>query len=188
MADSAVVSEQIFAIPENIIIREDTDGKEYDNHLLASPETGIARIKLANNWEYDLIDEEAHRSDFLCWLRNPSRAAWALCLPYDLHGEKRSFFPDFLIVRNDPTVGYVVDVLEPHGNQYADNLPKAKALAEYAQHEPRLGRIQLIHKFTDAGGNRFVRLELTDMAVRDAVLHANTDDELNNIFRNYSVS
>lgn len=188
MADSAVVSDQIFAIPENIIIREDADGKEYDNHLLASPETGIARIKLANNWEYDLIDEEAHRSDFLCWLRNPSRAAWALCLPCDLHGEKRSFFPDFLIVRNDPTVGYVVDVLEPHGNQYADNLPKAKALAEYAQHEPRLGRIQLIHKFTDAGGNRFVRLELTDMAVRDAVLHANTDDELNNIFRNYGVS
>lgn len=187
MADSTEVSEQIFAIPENITVREDPDGKEYDNHLLASPETGIAKIKL-NGWEADLIDEEARRPDFLCWLRNPSRAAWALCLPYDMNGEKKSFYPDFLIVRNDPRVDYVIDVLEPHGNQYADNLPKAKALAEYAQNETRLGRIQLIHKTTDAGGSSFIRLDLTDIAVRDKVLHANTDDELTNIFRNFGTT
>ena len=185
MADSAVVSEQLFAIPESIEgIREAPDGKEYDNHLLVSPETGIAKIKL-NGWEDELIEEESRRSDFLCWLRNPSKAAWALCLPYDKDGEKKPFYPDFLIVRSDPTVDYVVDILEPHGNQYADNLPKAKAMAEYAKNEERLGRIQLIHKMSDAGGNRFVRLDLTDIAVREKVLHANTDDELTNIFRNY---
>ena len=184
MADSAVVSEQLFAIPENISVREDPDGKEYDNHLLASETTGIAKIKL-NGWEADLIEEESRRSDFLCWLRNPSRAPWALCLPYEMNGEKKSFYPDFLIIRSDPTVDYVVDILEPHGNQYTDNLPKAKALAEYAQNETRLGRVQLIHKTTDAGGNRFIRLDLTDIDVRDKVLHANNDDELGNIFRNY---
>ena len=90
-----------------------------------------------------------------------------------------------MIIRSDPTVDYVVDILEPHGNQYTDNLPKAKALAEYAQNETRLGRVQLIHKTTDAGGNRFIRLDLTDIDVRDKVLHANNDDELGNIFRNY---
>ena len=184
MADSAVVSEQLFAIPENITVREDPDGRDYDNHLLASDKTGIARIKL-NGWEADLIEEESCRNDFLCWLRNPSRAAWALCLPYDMHGEKKSFYPDFLIVRSDPMVDYVVDVLEPHGNQYADNLPKAKALAEYAQNETRLGRVQLIHRTTDASGSRFIRLDLTDIIVREKVLHANTDEELNSIFRNY---
>ncbi|MBR7033200.1 MAG: DEAD/DEAH box helicase family protein [Clostridia bacterium] len=187
MADSAVVSEQLFAIPENIVVREDPDGKEYENHLLASQETGIAKIKL-NGWEADLIEEESRRNDFICWLRNPSKASWGLCLPYDMNGEKKSFYPDFLIVRSDPIVDYVVDVLEPHGNQYADNLPKAKALAKYAQEETSLGRIQLIHKTTDAGGNRFIRLDLTDIAVRDKVLHANTDDELNNIFSNYGFS
>lgn len=185
MADSAVVSEQLFVIPESIEgIREAPDGKEYDNHLLVSPETGIAKIKL-NGWEDELIEEESNRNDFLCWLRNPSKAAWALCLPYDKDGEKKPFYPDFLIVRSDPTVDYVVDILEPHGNQYADNLPKAKAMAEYAKNEERLGRIQLIHKMSDAGGSRFVRLDLTDIAVREQVLHANTDDELTNIFRNY---
>ena len=110
MADSAVVSEQLFAIPENISVREDPDGKEYDNHLLASETTGIAKIKL-NGWEADLIEEESRRSDFLCWLRNPSRAPWALCLPYEMNGEKKSFYPDFLIIRSDPTVDYVVDIL-----------------------------------------------------------------------------
>ena len=159
MADSAVVSEQLFAIPENISVREDPDGIEYENQ------------------------EESKRTDFVCWLRNPSRAAWALCLPYDIGGEKKSFYPDFLIVRSDPSVDYVVDILEPHGNQYADNLPKAKALAEYAKAEDRLGRIQLIHKSTDAGGNRrFLRLDLTDISVREKVLRANNNDELNNIF------
>jgi type III restriction enzyme len=187
MADSAVVSEQLFAIPENIIVREDPDGKEYDNHLLASPETGIAKIKL-NGWEEDLIEEEARRSDFLCWLRNPARASWALCLPYDMNGEKKSFYPDFLIVRTDPAVDYVVDILEPHGNQYADNLPKAKALAEYAKNEDRLGRIQLIHKTSDAGGSRFIRLDLTDIAIQEKVLRANNDEELTNIFANYGFS
>lgn len=184
MADSAVVSEQLFAIPENISVREDPDGKEYDNHLLASETTGIAKIKL-NGWEADLIEEESRRSDFLCWLRNPSRAPWALCLPYEMNGEKKSFYPDFLIIRSDPTVDYVVDILEPHGNQYTDNLPKAKALAEYAKNEDRLGRIQLIHKTSDASGTHFIRLDLTDIAVRDKVLHADRDEELENIFRNY---
>ena len=182
MADSAVVSEQLFAIPENISVREDPSGLEYENHLLASPDTGIARIKL-NGWEAALIEEESNRIDFVCWLRNPSRAAWALCLPYDIGGEKKSFYPDFLIIRRDPAVDYVVDILEPHGNQYADNLPKAKALAAYAKAEERIGRIQLIHKASDAGGNnRFIRLDLTDIIVREKVLHAMSNEELDHIF------
>lgn len=182
MADSAVVSEQLFAIPENIYVREDPEGKEYENHLLAAPDTGIAKIKL-NNWEADLIEEEARRLDFVCWLRNPAKASWALCLPYDINNEKKSFYPDFLIVRSDPVVDYVVDILEPHGNQYADNLPKAKALAAYAKEETRIGRIQLIHKTTGAGNkSRFVRLDLTDLAVRDKVLRAVSNEDLDHIF------
>ena len=182
LADSDIVSEQIFAIPENISVREDPEGKEYENHLLASETTGIARSKL-NGWEADLVEEESRRSDFVCWLRNPARASWALCLPYEIGGEKKSFYPDFLIVRSDNELDYVVDVLEPHGNQYNDNLPKAKALAEYAKKEDRIGRIQLIHKSSDAGGvSHFRRLDLTNLTVRDKVLQAMNNDELDHIF------
>ena len=183
LADSDIVSEQIFAIPENITVREDPDGIEYDNHLLASETTGIAKIKMGSSWEPALIEEESRRSDFVCWLRNPARAPWALCLPYTIAGEKKSFYPDFLIIRSDPDLDYVVDILEPHGDQFADNLPKAKALAEYAKKEDRIGRIQLIHKNTGAGSvSQFRRLDLTDLAVRDKVMRANNDDELKNIF------
>lgn len=182
LADSDIVSEQLFAIPENISVREDPNGTEYENHLLASETTGIAKIKL-NGWEASLIEEESRRADFVCWLRNPARAAWALCLPYGIGGEKKSFYPDFLIVRSDPEMDYIVDILEPHGNQYADNLPKAKALAEYAKREDRIGRVQLIHKSTDAGGtSRFRRLDLTDLTVREKVLRAVSSDELDHIF------
>lgn len=182
MADSSVISEQLFGIPENICVREDADGIAYENHLLASPDTGIAKIKL-NGWESAVIEKESHRPDFICWLRNPAKAAWALRLPYVIRGEIRSFFPDFLIVRRDHELDYVVDILEPHGDQYVDNLPKAKALAEYAQNENRIGRIQLIRKTSDGGrDDQFVRLELTDMAVREKVLKAVSDDELARIF------
>lgn len=69
------------------------------------------------------------------------------------------------------------------GGQYADNLPKAKALAAYAKAEERIGRIQLIHKIAGAGSkNRFVRLDLTDIAVRDKVLRAVSNEELDHIF------
>ncbi len=187
MADSAVVSEQLFAIPENISVKEDSDGIEYENHLLVAPDTGFAKIKL-NGWEVALIEEESRRADFVCWLRNPSRAAWALCLPYDVNGEKKSFYPDFIIIRRDSVLDYVIDILEPHGNQYADNLPKAKALAEYAKVEERIGRVQLIHKVTDAGGNRFARLDLTDITVRDKVLRAMSNDELDHIFYTDGIS
>ncbi len=180
LADSDIVSEQIFTIPENIVIREDADGKEYDNHLLAAEKTGVAKIKM-NGWETELIEEESKRSDFVCWLRNPA-GSWGLCLPYDKGGEKKAFYPDFLIIRNDPSIGYVIDILEPHGSQYSDNLPKAKALAVYAKKEDRLGRIQLIHKTATANGQKFIRLDLTDIDNQESVLHANTDDELTNIF------
>lgn len=184
LADSDIVSEQIFAIPENIVIREDADGKEYTDHLLAAEKTGVAKIKM-NGWETELIEEEEKQSDFVCWLRNPSKASWGLCLPYDKGGVKKGFYPDFLIVRqyiSGGDVKYVVDILEPHGNQYADNLPKAKALAEYAKKEDRLGRIQLIHKTATATGSKFIRLDLTDRENQEKVLLANTDDELSNIF------
>lgn len=185
MMDSTEVSEQNFTIPERITIKMEPDGNEYSNHLLAEENTGVARIKL-NGWEAALIKEESMQDDFVCWLRNPAKASWALCLPYVVNGETRAFYPDFLIVRNDSHLGYVFDILEPHGSQYADTLPKAKALAEYAQRENRFGRIQIIRKTNDAGCGKLIRLDLTDFSVRNKILHANNDEELNNIFANNS--
>ena len=37
-----------------------------------------------------------------------------MCMPYEMKGEIKAAYPDFIIVRNDSVLGYVIDILEPH--------------------------------------------------------------------------
>ncbi len=181
IANGDVVSKHSFSLPEIINVRVDEDGKEYYDHLYAD-ENGLAKIKL-NGWEAGVLEEEAQRPDFVCWLRNPSKARWALCIPYELDGVTKPMYPDFLVVRRDEDGGYVVDILEPHGADWKDNLGKAKGLAQYAEEEPLIGRVQLIRQSKDpAGKPRFKRLDFSKGAVRDRVKKAINTDELDHIF------
>lgn len=136
-----------------------------------------------NSWEAGVIEEEEKRPDFVCWIRNPSRASWALCIPYEIDGEIKPTFPDFIIVRKDPVSEYVIDILEPHNPDFKDNLGKAKGFAEYARQNPGVGSIQLIRMSKDAAGkDRFRRLNMYRSAIRDKVSHAVNTDELDHIF------
>lgn len=183
VADGDTVSKHNLTLPEVIQARVETGGKEYYDHLFAD-DNGISVCKL-NQWEDGVLQEEARRSDYVCWIRNMSRASWALCLPYQMGNETKAMYPDFLIVRSDPNTnaGYVVDVLEPHSPDFDDNLAKAKALAKYAEDEPQIGRVELIRQRTDtAGKKRFLRLNMAKGMVREKVLHAMSSEELNHIF------
>ena len=184
IADGDIVSKHNFILPETISAKVDKDGKKYYNHLFAS-EDGTAVIKL-NSWEDGVLQEEQKRDDFVCWLRNPPRQSWSLRIPYTKDGETKETFPDFIIVRRDLELGYVIDILEPHNPEFKDNLGKAKAFAQYAEAEPRIGRIQLIRMGKDAAGNnRFKRLDMAKGAVRNKVLEAINNDELDHIFDTY---
>ena len=182
VSDSDLVTKHNFMLPETISVKSDPDGKRYDNHLFAL-EDGTAQIKL-NGWETDLIEEESKRPDFVCWLRNPPREKWALCLPYEIVGETKATYPDFIIVRSDPYTGYVLDILEPHGSEYKDNLGKAKALAKYAQDEKRIGHVQLIRREKDSltKKDRFIRLDMSKAEIREKVLKAVSTDEIDHLF------
>ena len=181
IANGDVVSKHSLSLPESISIRVDENGKEYADHLYVD-EKGFIKIKL-NTWEAGVLEEETKRPDFVCWLRNPSQARWALCIPYEMDGVTKPMYPDFLIVRRDESGGYIIDVLEPHGEQYADNLGKAKGLAQYAEDEPLIGRVQLIRQSKDPAGNlRFKRLDFSQGAVRDKARKAINTDELDHIF------
>src|SRR6185437_3442325 len=118
-----------------------------------------------NNPETGVLEEEIARKEVLAWLRNIDRKPWALCVPYDVDGEWRSMYPDFLIVRNEK--GHlVVDLIEPHTISLADAPAKAAGLAKYAaQHADKFGRIELI--LLDGTSKR--KLDLTDETVRDRV-------------------
>ena len=182
VSDGDVVSKHNFRLPETIQVPHEAGGKEYKDHLFVNETTGTAKLKL-NGWEVDLIAEEEKRPDFVCWIRNPSRASWALCIPYEIDGEVKPTYPDFIIIRKDELTGYVIDILEPHSPDFKDNLGKAKGFAEYARQNPGVGRIQLIRMSKDAAGkNQFKRLDMYRTSIRDKVSHAINTDELDHIF------
>lgn len=180
--NSDEVTKQLFQLPFEAVFPMDRDGRVYENHLYADSH-GQARIKL-NSWEEAVINAETEREDFVCWMRNPSRKSWALCVPYNMGLEVKKMFPDFLIVRKAENGSCLVDILEPHGDQYEDNLPKAQALARYAKDPTnvRVARVQMIRVTTEHGVKRLRRLDLTKLAVREKVERAMTNIELDHIF------
>ena len=181
VSNGDVVSKHNFRLPETISLPHDINGKDYEDHLFVD-DHGKARINL-NNWEEGVLIEEQRQPDYVCWLRNPPRKPWSLCIPYEMGGEQKPAYPDFVIVRKDSDEEYVVDILEPHDPTRIDNLGKARGFAEYARQNPGVGRIQLIRMAKDAvGHNRFKRLDMAMSAVRDKVSHAMTNDELDHIF------
>ena len=182
VSDGDIVSKHNFRLPETIQVAHEDGGKEYSNHLFVNANTGTAVMKL-NGWEEGVIAEEEKNPEFVCWLRNPSRKSWSLCIPYEMDNETKPAYPDFIIVRKDAISGYVIDILEPHNPEYIDNLGKAKGFAEYARQNPGVGRIQLIRMAKDISGkNRFKRLDMSMSAVRDKVSRAINNDELDHIF------
>jgi type III restriction enzyme len=181
IADGDLVSEHNFTLPETINARLETGGKIFTDHLFAD-EDGKATIKL-NGWEEGVLEEERRRSDYVCWLRNQVRQSWSLRIPYEIDGVTKATYPDFVIIRKDDELGYVMDILEPHNAGYKDNLSKAKAFAMYAKAEPRIGRIELIRTGKDAAGKeRFKRLDMAKGAIRQKVLSVINNDELDHIF------
>lgn len=182
VSDGDIVSKHNFRLPETIQVAHEAGGKEYSNHLFVNANAGTAVMKL-NGWEEGVIAEEEKNPDFVCWLRNPSRKSWSLCIPYEMDNETKPAYPDFIIVRKDAVSGYVIDILEPHNPEFIDNLGKAKGFAEYARQNPGVGRIQLIRMAKDISGkNRFKRLDMSMSAVRDKVSKAINNDELDHIF------
>ena len=183
--NSDLVAKLNFTLPQTLAIKLDQDGIIYQNHLYAD-EKGESRIQLDSSWEVDVLNEEFKRADFVCWLRNFKRSPWALCIPYEQNNEIKAMYPDFLIVRQEED-SYVVDILEPHDPSRTDNLGKAKGLAEYAKQELKIGRVQLIRK-TKGLSSKFVRLEMNDSNVREKVLRAMTNEELNHLFEVYGIT
>lgn len=123
-----------------------------------------------NGWESTVVNTEIARSapEFVAWYRNPSRATTAaLRIGYPIAVDQwSSLQPDFLVIsrRDDGTLGAAI--LDPHGDQFADSLPKLHGLARYAEHfGEHFLRIEAI---TDTASG-FRVLNLLDQATRGAV-------------------
>lgn len=181
VANGDIISKHNFTLPEVISAKIDKRGDIYKNHLFADSE-GNACIKL-NEWEKGVLQEEEKRNDFVCWIRNFDRQTWSLRIPYEMDNSIMTAYPDLIIIRKDPELGFIMDILEPHNPEFKDNLWKAKGFAEYAKEELRIGRIELIRTAKDAvGKTRFRRLDMGKGIVRDKIISAINNEELDHIF------
>lgn len=151
-------------------IRE-ADGNErllprYEKHLLCA-EDGLFPEDFNSSWERDVLQLELQRSGAIAWYRNPSRATQdSLGITYADGDATKILRPDFLFFAQLPDGKVVADIVDPHGIQFSDSIPKLKGMAAYAEaHRDEFRRVEAVAKVGDA----FRVLDLTEATVRSAV-------------------
>ena len=177
------VSEHSWILPNTIYLPKGEEQWEDRKHLFVDQE-GKALFPL-NNWEKEVIIEAEKDPDFVCWLRNQDRKPWALCIPYMMNEKVHPFYPDFIIVRKDGHGGYLLDIVEPHKKD-EDNIPKAKAMAKYAQEaEGNVERFEMTRKY----GDRMLRLDFANSAISHYLSEATKYDDnyLDDLFKEYGI-
>lgn len=149
------------------------DGSEeplprFDRHLLCDQD-GLFPGDF-NSWEAKVVANELKRSGTIGWYRNPARASQdSLGITYEDGGETKVLRPDFIFFARLPDGTIAADIVDPHGVQFADSLPKLKGLAEYAEeHGAHYRRIEV---FAQVDGKARV-IDLTEPSSREVVRKA----------------
>lgn len=171
----ATAAAEAIIAPETIEVRKESP--MWTGHLYVD-ERGKFGWK-AGTWESAVMEQEAKRrdhkgarSEYAGFLRNVPRKAWALCVPYGSENGE-AMYPDLLIFRKVKGK-VVVDLLEPHGDHFADAVAKAQGLARYAaSHGDLFGRIEVIRVV----GDQIQSLDLQNTRIRTKVLQMTTPEQ-----------
>ena len=159
-------------------VRE-ADGKEvklprFEKHLLCD-EDGLFPENF-NSWEDKVVLAELQRPGSIAWYRNPARASQdSLGVTYEDGGAIKIVRPDFIffVQRQDGSIA--IDIVDPHGHQFGDALPKLRGLAKYAEQNPSVyRRLEVVAQV----GSQFRTIDLTEPSTRAAVLDAENVKEL----------
>ena len=146
----------------------------FEKHLLCD-EDGLFPVSV-NSWEERVLSIELSRKDTIGWYRNPSQASQdSLGVTYEDGSETKIVRPDFIFLVELPNGTIAADIVDPHGTQFSDALPKLKGLASYT--EANDGIYRRIDAVAQIGGAYRV-LDLTEASVRAAVGSAETVVEL----------
>lgn len=177
---TATPNEVPWHLPDSIDFRRKPADPIWDRHLFVEG-NGQFRVELGT-WEAGVLKEELANENVVGWLRNVDRKPWSLEIPYDTGGDVRPMFPDLVVVRKKgPSLE--VDILEPHDPSLSDNVEKAVGLARFAQkHGALFGRIQLIRKHSNAGGEHYARLEINQASTIKRLLPMTSNPQLDDLF------
>jgi len=142
----------------------------YSNHLLCD-ENGDYPAEL-NDWEAEVLETESKRDGFRFWYRNPQQAGQSsLGIAYLDGDEFKIVRPDFIFFALGGDGEVVADVVDPHGLQYEDALPKLKGLALYAEsHVGAFRRMESVARVK--AKDKLRRLDLKSADVRSAIAAA----------------
>ena len=118
------------------------------------------------------MNAELQRAGTLGWYRNPSRASQdSLGIIYAEGEETKIVRPDFVFLGQLADGSVVADIVDPHGMQFGDAMPKLKGLSRYTEaFGDQYRRIEAVAKI----GDKFRVLDLTEPSTRAAVAAATT--------------
>ncbi len=152
-------------------------GKTWPKHLYIADDKKFRQALRPD--EAETIERELGSQEVIAWLRNTDRKPWALCVPYEVSGEDKPMYPDFLIVRSlDGEL--LVDIVDPHSIHLSDAAAKAAGLAKFAaEHANKFGRIELI--MLDGKSRKAV--DFTNEVSRRKFLGIKSPDELRRLFQ-----
>jgi hypothetical protein len=140
----------------------------YVQHLLCDDDGNFPED--FNSWEGEVVKAELARAGTVGWYRNPSRASQdSLGVIYEESGSPKIVRPDFVFFARLPDGTVAADIIDPHGIQFGDAIPKLKGLADYADaFGSQYRRIEAVAKI----GDKFRALDLTEASTRAAVAAA----------------
>lgn len=137
----------------------------FSSHMMCG-EDGQFPAEL-NSWEREVLDMEMKRKGFVAWYRNPARSSReSLGAAYTEAAQTRIVRPDFIIFSKQTDGTIAAAIVDPHGTQFSDSIPKLQGLAAYAEkYAGEVRRVDSIAKI----GDKWRVLDLADAAVRAAV-------------------
>jgi type III restriction enzyme len=155
------------------------DGSErplpkFEKHLLCAND-GLFPEDF-NSWEGDVLRCELQRAGTIAWYRNPSRASQdSLGITFEVGDGTKIVRPDFIFFAQSSDGTIIADIVDPHGIQFSDTIPKLKGLAKYAKtHLNAFRRVEAVAKI----GDNFRVLDLTEAVVRLAIESATSANTL----------
>lgn len=146
----------------------------FEKHLLCDDDGTFPES--FNSWEDKVLSVEMDRPETVGWYRNPARASQdSLGVTYEDGSEIKIVRPDFIFFAELPDGTIAADILDPHGTQFGDSLPKLKGLCRYA--EANDGIYRRIDAIAQIDGKYRV-LDLTEASVRAAIGSATSVTDL----------
>jgi len=138
----------------------------FAKHLMSDSD-GTFPVHFDSSWEEKVLLAELQREDNLAWYRNPPRMAQeSIGVTYEDGNEIKIMRPDFIFFSQLADGSVVADIVDPHGIQFADALPKLRGLARYAEaHSGIYRRIEAVAKIDE----QYRVLDLLRSDVRTAV-------------------